>query len=84
MAEYRTMLRLLEQLRAQQPPLPPGALGTILAAIEERAGREVARSALRGRRAALVGAGALAAMGTAAAVALVAGRGRSARAARLS
>jgi hypothetical protein len=84
MAKYRGMLRLLEQLRAQHPPLPPGALGSVLAAIEERAGQEVARSALLGRRAALVSAGALAAMGTAAAVALVAARGRSARAARLS
>ena len=80
MAKYRGTLRLLEQLRAQHPQLPPGALGSVLAAIDERAGQEVARSARRGRRAALVGAGALAAMGTAATVALVAARSRSARA----
>ena len=29
LARYRRMLRLLGQLRAQHPPLPPGALGSV-------------------------------------------------------
>ena len=81
LARYRRLLRLLGQMRDQHPALPPGALGSALAAVEDRAGQELVRSALRGRRLALVGAGALAAGAAVAAAALLAGRGRSTRAA---
>jgi hypothetical protein len=85
MAKYRGMRRLLEQVRAQHPQLPPGAVGSVLAAIEEWAGQEVARPAAGGRRVVLVGGVAVVAMGaTAATVVLAVGRGRSARAARAS
>ncbi|HUO48164.1 MAG TPA: hypothetical protein VMU09_04950 [Acidimicrobiales bacterium] len=39
LARYRRMQRLLGHLRAEHPPLPPGAVGSALAAIEERAAR---------------------------------------------
>jgi len=84
MAKYRRMLRLLEQLRAQHPPMPPGVLGSFLATLEERAGQEAVRSALDGRRVVLVGGVAVVAVGTAATVVLAVGRGRSARSARAS
>jgi len=71
LARYRRMQRLLGRLRAQHPPLPPNALGSVLAAAEERAGQEAVRAALRGRRLVL------------AAAALLASRGRAARAARV-
>ena len=84
LARYRRMQRLLGQLRAQHPPLPAGALGAALAAIEERAAQEAVRATLRGRRIAVAGAGALVAGATVAVAALLVGRRRSARAARAS
>ena len=85
MAKYRGMLRLLEQLRAQHPPMPAGAPGSVLAALGDRAGQDVVGTGLAGRRVALVGGAAVVAMGaTAATVALAVGRGRSARSARAS
>jgi len=79
MAKYRGMLRLLGQLRDQRPPLPAGAPGSVLAALEDESWRDGVGSALAGRRV-LVGGAAVVAMGaTAATVALAIGRGRSAR-----
>lgn len=72
LARYRRMLRLLHQLREQRPPLPPGALDSMLAGIEARAGHHMVRSALGGRGrwvTGLVAAGALLAAGAAAVVA---------------
>jgi hypothetical protein len=82
LARYRRLQRLLGQMRTEQPPPPPGALRSALAAIEDRAALEAARTARRARRLAVAGAGALLAGATTAAV--IAGRGRSARAARAS
>jgi predicted anti-sigma-YlaC factor YlaD len=50
LAKYRRLLRLLHQLREQRPSLPPGALESLLANVEARAGAQAARSALGGRR----------------------------------
>jgi hypothetical protein len=82
LARYRRMQRMLGQLRSERPPLPPGAVRSALAAIEERAALEAVRAAHRARRLAAAGAGALVAGATVAAV--VVGRTRSARAARAS
>lgn len=80
LARYRRLLRLLHQLRDQRPPLPPGAVGDVLAALDERAGKELVRSAMAGRRFAVVGGVAAVAVATAVAtVAVVAGRTRAAR-----
>jgi len=56
LARYRRLLRLLNQLRAYRPPVPPGGVAAVLAAIEEASAKGAIRSALSGRRAALVGA----------------------------
>jgi predicted anti-sigma-YlaC factor YlaD len=50
LAKYRRMLRLLHQLRDQRPPLPAGALESLLSGLEARAGARAARSSLGGRR----------------------------------
>jgi hypothetical protein len=83
-AKYRGMLRLLEQLRGQHPPLPDGVLSSVLAALDQRTGQEVVGSALAGRRVLVGGAAVVAVGATAATVALAVGRGRSARSARAS
>ncbi len=83
LARYRRMLRLLHQLRDQRPELAPGALGSVLAGIEVRAGQRAVRSIMGGRRgiaAGLAVAGALCAVGAGALAAhLVRGRERTAR-----
>ncbi|MHB8328763.1 MAG: anti-sigma factor family protein [Acidimicrobiales bacterium] len=73
LARYRRMLRLLGQLRSEHPGVPPDAVGGVLLALHERAGKGSLRSALIRRRLVLVGGltvATLAAAGGTAALAL--------------
>lgn len=78
MVQYRRLLRVLHQLRAQGPEPPPGLLGAILAGLEEAGQRGAIRSVLTGRRVSYVGGLALAvgAAGVAGAAVVLVNRGR--------
>ncbi len=76
LAHYRRLLRLLHQLKTQGPEPPPGAVGDIIAMLEESVERGAIRSALTGRPAAYVG-GLVATAGAAGAVIVLANRSRS-------
>lgn len=78
LAQYRKLLRALHQLRIQQPAVPPGVVGEILAGLERAGEKRAIRSALTGRRLAYVaGLGvAVGAAGVAGAVVFLAQRGR--------
>ena len=82
LARYRRMLRLLHQLRDQRPDLPPGALRSVLAELETRAGQQAVRSVLGGRRGIVAGLAVAGAVGVVGAgtllTALVRDRGRPA------
>ncbi|MHB8440266.1 MAG: hypothetical protein ACYDD4_14070 [Acidimicrobiales bacterium] len=54
LARYRRLLRLLGQLRDQRSSVPPGAIAAVLTAIERRAQKGAVRSALTGRRVAVI------------------------------
>ncbi len=83
MARYRTVLRMLQQLRLQRPEMPAGLLSDVLDALESAAKRKAVRSALSGRRLAFGSvAAALVAAGTAACV--IAWKGRPERLDRLT
>lgn len=79
LAQYRRLLRVLRQLRAQGLEPPPGLVGEILAHLEWAAERGALRSALAGRRMAYLTGLAVAAgaAGAAGAVVIFANRGRS-------
>ena len=84
LAQYRTVLRTLHQLRTDVLEPSPGVLSGILANLEEAGERGAIRSLLAGRRAAYVGglAVATAAAGAAGALVLVTrARNRAPRAA---
>ncbi len=80
LARYRRLLRMLAQLRAERPELPPGFVSGVLDALGEAAERRAIRSALSGRRVAY--AAGLVAAALAAAGLVLAGRARPGRAAR--
>ena len=69
------------QLRAQDPPVPPGSIGSVFAALEARLASDARRAAGRDPRLAAASAGAAAA-GATVALAVLVGRSRAARAAR--
>jgi hypothetical protein len=73
LAQYRKLLRVLHQLRADVMDPAPGVLAGILAGLGEAGERRAVRSAIGGRRAAYIGgvAVATAAAGAAGAIVLV-------------
>ncbi|MGH9065649.1 MAG: anti-sigma factor family protein [Acidimicrobiales bacterium] len=78
LVQYRRLLRVLHQLRAQGLDPPPGLVGEILAQLGDAAERGAIRSALVGRRLAYLAALAAAAgaAGAAGAAVILASRGR--------
>ncbi len=79
MVQYRRLLRVLHQLRAQEPEPPPGLVGAILAGLEEVGQRGAIRSVLTGRRVGYVGGLALAVGAAGVAGAVLVNRGRGSR-----
>lgn len=81
MVQYRRLLKVLHQLRAQGMEAPAGLMGEILAHLEEAAERGAIRSALAGRRLAYLAGLAVAAgaAGAAGAVVILANRSRGAK-----
>ncbi|MGH9066850.1 MAG: anti-sigma factor family protein [Acidimicrobiales bacterium] len=79
LVQYRRLLKVLHQLRAQGIEPPPGLLGEILAQLEHAGERGAVRSALAGRRLAYLAGLAVAAgaAGAAGVAVLLASRGRA-------
>ncbi len=78
LAQYRKLLRVLHQLRAQSLDPPPGLLVEVLAQLSDAAERGAMRSALAGRKLAYLAGLAVAAgaAGAAGAAVILATRGR--------
>jgi anti-sigma factor RsiW len=77
LAQYRRLLRALNQLRIQLPEPPPGTLGAVLAYVEAAASRQAVRAALLRRRVTYAGALTLAGVAGTAGAVVIATRARS-------
>ncbi len=79
MVQYRRLLKVLHQLRAQGAAPPPGLVGAILSSLEEAGQRGAIRSVLTGRRVSYVGGLALAVGAAGVAGVVLVNRGRASR-----